>query len=64
MNFSFDKGTGARGLRGVLGKAMLEVMFKIPSIKGVNKVIITEDTIESGTMPILESKDGAVLKTA
>jgi ATP-dependent Clp protease ATP-binding subunit ClpX len=64
VDVSFDKGTGARGLRSVLGKAMLEVMYKIPSINGVNKVIITADTIESGTMPILESKDGAVLKTA
>jgi len=64
VEISIEKGTGARGLRGVLGKAMLEVMFKIPSIKGVKRVIINKETIESGKMPVLESEDGAILKTA
>ncbi len=64
VSISFEKGTGARGLRSVLGKAMLDVMFKIPSIQDVTKVTITPNTIENGTMPILESMDGAVLKTA
>jgi len=43
---------------------MLEVMFKIPSIQGVKRVIINEATIENGTMPVLEGGDGAVLKIA
>ncbi|MFC1538238.1 ATP-dependent Clp protease ATP-binding subunit ClpX [Candidatus Latescibacterota bacterium] len=64
VNISLEKGTGARGLRSVLGKAMLEIMFKIPSIKGVKRVIITEETVEHGTMPILEREDGVILKTA
>ena len=64
VDISVDKGTGARGLRGVLGRAMLDVMFRIPSIDGVRRVIINEATIESGKMPILESDDGAILKIA
>ena len=64
VEISIEKGTGARGLRGVLGKAMLDVMFKIPSIEGVKRVTINKETIETGKMPILESEDGAILKTA
>jgi len=64
VEISIGKGTGARGLRGVLGKAMLDVMFRIPSIKGVKRVIINEATIKSCKMPVLESEDGAVLKIA
>ena len=64
VEISIKKGTGARGLRGVLGKSMLEVMFRIPSIEGVKRVIITEATVESGEMPVLESEDGAILKIA
>ncbi len=64
VELSIKKGTGARGLRGVLGKAMLEVMFRIPSIEGVKRVIITDATVKSGEMPILESEDGAILKIA
>ena len=64
VDISLDKGTGARGLRGVLGKAMLDIMFRIPSIEGVKRVIINEAVIESGKMPVLESEDGAILKIA
>ncbi len=64
VEISIKKGTGARGLRSVLGKAMTEIMFRIPSIEGVKRVIITEATIQSGEMPLLESSDGAVLRIA
>ena len=64
VEISIKKGTGARGLRGVLGDAMLDVMFKIPTIEGVKRVIINVATIESGIMPILEGGDGAILKIA
>jgi len=64
VDISIGKGTGARGLRGVLGKAMLDVMYMIPSIKNVKKVIVNEATIEKGEMPIIESGNDTVLKTA
>ncbi|MFC1511648.1 ATP-dependent Clp protease ATP-binding subunit ClpX [Candidatus Latescibacterota bacterium] len=64
VDISIEKGTGARGLRGVLGSAMLELMYRIPSIHGVKRVIIPPETIEKGGMPIIESGDGARLKIA
>ena len=64
VDTSIDKGTGARGLRSVVGRAMMDVMFKIPSMKNVKRVVITPETIEKGVMPNLEDNDGEWLKTA
>jgi ATP-dependent Clp protease ATP-binding subunit ClpX len=64
VEISLKKGTGARGLRGVIGKSMMEIMFRVPSIKGVKRVTVTDKTIEQDDLPILESEDGAVLKIA
>ena len=64
VDVSIKKGTGARGLKSVVGKAMMDIMYRIPSMKGVKRVIVNEATIEFGEMPVLESKDGAVLKLA
>ncbi|MBN1293397.1 MAG: ATP-dependent Clp protease ATP-binding subunit ClpX [Candidatus Latescibacteria bacterium] len=64
VNISVKKGTGARGLRSVLGKAMLDVMYRVPSIEKVKRVTVTKDTITKGNLPILEQSDGAVLKIA
>jgi ATP-dependent Clp protease ATP-binding subunit ClpX len=43
--------TGARGLRGVLETAMLEVMFEIPSMPDVKECIIDEEVITEGQAP-------------
>ena len=48
--------TGARGLRTIVEKAMLNVMYEIPSDSSVQKVIITEDCIEKGEDPLIERK--------
>jgi len=64
VDISVKKGMGARGLKSVLGKAMMDVMFTIPSLKKVKRVTITTETIESGKMPVIETEDGAKLKIA
>jgi len=43
--------TGARALRSIFEKAMLDVMFEIPSTPEVAEVIITADTITKGAKP-------------
>lgn len=45
--------TGARGLRGVTEKLLLETMFKLPTLKGLEKVVIDQDVIEGKSEPIL-----------
>jgi ATP-dependent Clp protease ATP-binding subunit ClpX len=43
--------TGARGLRAILESALLETMFKLPSMSDVVEVVVTADTIENGAEP-------------
>lgn len=45
--------TGARGLRAILERAMLDVMYEIPSRKDIKEVVITEGMILKKEEPIL-----------
>ncbi len=45
--------TGARGLRAILEDLMLDVMYEIPSQKGVKECLITEDTVLKNEKPLL-----------
>lgn len=51
--------TGARGLRSVIEKSLLQLQFKLPSLskEGLNKVIITKEFIEGHTKPIMVFND-------
>ncbi len=46
--------TGARGLRAVIEGIMLDVMFELPSLEGVERCVVTKACIESGAKPVLE----------
>ncbi|MFZ3122667.1 MAG: ATP-dependent Clp protease ATP-binding subunit ClpX [Thermodesulfovibrionales bacterium] len=48
-----EKKTGARGLRAILEEIMLDVMYEIPSQKGIKECLINEDTIAKKEKPIL-----------
>ena len=50
---AIERKTGARGLRSILEHSMMDVMFDIPSRDDVTKCIITKETIENGTKPVL-----------
>jgi ATP-dependent Clp protease ATP-binding subunit ClpX len=45
--------SGARGLRSILEEIMLDVMYEIPSQKGIKDCLITEDTVVKNEKPIL-----------
>ncbi|MDR2260516.1 MAG: ATP-dependent Clp protease ATP-binding subunit ClpX [Azoarcus sp.] len=45
--------TGARGLRSILEMALLDIMYDLPSLEGVGKVVIEENTIEENAKPLL-----------
>jgi ATP-dependent Clp protease ATP-binding subunit ClpX len=45
--------TGARGLRAILERAMLDVMYEMPSLKNLKEVIVTEEVIVVDSDPIL-----------
>lgn len=43
--------TGARGLRSILEEIMTDLMYEIPSMKGVGEVVITKDVVENHARP-------------
>jgi len=45
--------SGARGLRAILEEIMLDVMYEIPSQKGIKECLITEETVVKKDRPIL-----------
>ena len=45
--------TGARGLRSILETVLLEVMYKLPSIDDVSKVVVDENVINGTSEPML-----------
>jgi ATP-dependent Clp protease ATP-binding subunit ClpX len=58
--------SGARGLRSVMEEAMLDVMYDLPSIKGVQECVISEQVITQGDYPVILYHNSADenLKTA
>ena len=46
--------TGARSLRSILEEAMLDIMYRIPSIENLKSVTITRDVVTKKAEPLLE----------
>jgi len=44
---------GARGLRSILEAVLLDVMYELPSVDNVSKVVIDEGTIDAGAQPLM-----------
>ena len=54
---AIQRGTGARGLRAILENALLDIMFKLPSMKDVKKIIIDEKVIAENALPLMVKRD-------
>ncbi|MCR4403676.1 MAG: ATP-dependent Clp protease ATP-binding subunit ClpX [Firmicutes bacterium] len=55
------RNTGARGLRSILEKIMLDIMYEIPSRADVKKVVVTKEVVEGSAKPtlVLQERKGA-----
>ncbi len=53
---SFERKTGARGLRAVVEDVMMDVMYEIPSDDNVIGCVITKDAVEKKAEPELKYK--------
>ena len=49
--------TGARGLRSIMEDILLETMFELPGMEGVDEVVVNEDAVTIGAKPLLVYKD-------
>ena len=48
-----EKKTGARGLRSILEKVLLDTMYELPSLSNASKVIVDEATVKGESPPII-----------
>ena len=61
---AIKKKTGARGLRGVIEEAMLDVMYKVPSDPSIQKCIVNEGVILNKKAPKIITKSKKAKSTA
>ncbi len=55
-DIALERKTGARGLRGVMEDAMMQIMFEIPSNNRISSVRITKDVIDKKGKPVIIEK--------
>ncbi|KEG20057.1 ATP-dependent Clp protease ATP-binding subunit ClpX [Bartonella bacilliformis] len=51
-NKAIERKTGARGLRSIMEKILLDTMFELPALEGVQKVVISSDVVEGKAHPL------------
>ena len=63
---AMERNTGARGLRTIMEKILLDTMYELPSLENVSKVVVDEGVVKGDTQPYLiyENKDIDALKSA
>ena len=50
---ALERKSGARGLRAILESVMLDIMYEIPSSRGIQECVIGEEVITRGDSPLL-----------
>ncbi|MGE0385924.1 MAG: ATP-dependent Clp protease ATP-binding subunit ClpX [Gammaproteobacteria bacterium] len=50
---ALERKTGARGLRSILEHNLLDIMYDLPSLKNVAKVVVDEATIQGESRPLV-----------
>ncbi len=50
---AFERKTGARGLRSIMEKVMMDVMYQIPSDDTIEECVITKGAVEGTSEPLL-----------
>ncbi|SFV66848.1 ATP-dependent Clp protease ATP-binding subunit ClpX [hydrothermal vent metagenome] len=61
---SIKRKTGARGLRSILENVLLDLMYELPSMKSVDKVIIDKEVIDNNKQPLISYKSKQVKKSS
>ena len=54
---ALERKTGARGLRSIMEHALLDVMFDLPTMSNVSKVVVDEGVIQGENPPIMIYSD-------
>jgi ATP-dependent Clp protease ATP-binding subunit ClpX len=56
---ALERGTGARALKSVFEEVMIDVMFELPDLNNIEKVIVTEECVTNKEKPQLVMKESA-----
>ncbi len=49
---AIERKTGARGLRSIMETILLETMFDLPALKGVEEIVISPEVVEGNAKPL------------
>jgi len=49
---AIERKTGARGLRSIMEAILLDTMFELPSLRGVDEVVINAEVVEGNAEPL------------
>lgn len=55
--------TGARGLRSICEKALMDIMYELPEYEGHTRVVIRRSDIEGTTKPVIEQVSAEAMDT-
>lgn len=61
---ALERKTGARGLRAITEKLMMNIMYEVPSRDDISKIIISEDCVKNAAEPKLIKKKNPVAHIA
>ncbi|MGB5695001.1 MAG: ATP-dependent Clp protease ATP-binding subunit ClpX [Polyangiales bacterium] len=50
---ALKRNAGARGLRAIMEKSMLDIMYEVPSQSEIREVLVSEEVIASGEKPLI-----------
>ena len=51
-NRAIARKTGARGLRSIMEGILLETMFDLPSLEGVEEIVVNGEVVEGNAKPL------------
>lgn len=61
-SMAMAQGTGARGLRAIIERSLLDVMYEIPGNEAIRRVVLTEGAVRGEGPPSLYGDDGDALE--
>lgn len=57
---SFERKTGARGLRAIMEAVMMDAMFEVPSDESVKECVITKESVDGADQPKLITENNEI----
>lgn len=61
---ALERNAGARGLRAIMEKAMLDIMYDVPGQEDIEEIVVSEEVVEKGEKPLIVYKETKKAETA